>query len=277
MSLSVQNLGYNHVSNREEESHHTGTLDNDPFADKDDARTGLKNNGLTQGSSATQVHDEVSPHASLEAANDKAHAITEKAEPDLHWTNKLKIQNPKPSSQISSLCSDWWLWEILGMSLSIICECVVIWLLIYMDKSPLSKWNGPISFNAMISIFAVIAKSAVLVPVAECISQLKWHHFETARALKDMDVFDRSSRGPLGSLELLRVINFKSPVASLGAIIIFATLAFDPFTQQIVSFPLRSVPQGNETATFQISHTYSIVNMLSGRLCFSLLACQECT
>jgi Protein of unknown function (DUF3176) len=125
-------------------------------------------------------------------------------------------------------------------------------------------WKSKISLNAIISVFATISKSALLVPVTACVSQLKWRHFEyNARALKEMDVFDRSSRGPLGALELLMSVNWRAPVASIGAGIILLALAIDPFTQQILEFPVRTVPVsvGNGSAVvqaaFQVSNVYN--------------------
>jgi len=116
----------------------------------------------------------------------------------------------------------------------------------------------------MISVFATISKSALLVPVTACVSHLKWRHFESkAHMLKEMEVFDRSSRGPLGALELLMYINLRAPVASIGAGIILLALAIDPFTQQILEFPVRTVPAsvGNGSAAvqaaFQVSNVYN--------------------
>lgn len=142
------------------------------------------------------------------------------------------------------------------MLLSIICEAAVIVILGCMDGKPLSKWKSKISLNATVSIFATIAKSAVLVPVAECISQLKWHYFESTHTLNDLEVFDRSSRGPMGSLDFLWDIGYKSPLASLGAFIVFTALAIDPFTQQILSFPAQNVTIDNGKASFQIANSY---------------------
>ncbi len=92
--------------------------------------------------------------------------------------------------------------------------------------------------------------------VTACLSQLKWHHFERAHILNDLDTFDRSSRGPWGALELLLQINAKAPLASLGAVIIVCALAIDPFTQQILAYPVKSVVSGNNTALFPISTSY---------------------
>ena len=46
-----------------------------------------------------------------------------------------------------------------------------------------------------------------MIPVIECISQLKWLWFvDRYRILADFDVFDRASRGSWGSLQLLTLL-----------------------------------------------------------------------
>ena len=55
-----------------------------------------------------------------------------------------------------------------------------------------------------------VAKAALLLPVAECISQLKWIYFqEQARTLEHIDLFDRASRGPFGALQLFWGLNHR--------------------------------------------------------------------
>jgi hypothetical protein len=133
-----------------------------------------------------------------------------------------------------------------------------------MNGKPMTLWKSRISLNAIVSVFATISKSALLVPVTACVSQLKWLHFENkARFLEEMDTFDRSSRGPLGALELIAKINLRAPAASIGAVIILLALAIDPFTQQILEFPVRTIPNslGNSSAgvqaAFQVSNVYN--------------------
>jgi len=133
-----------------------------------------------------------------------------------------------------------------------------------MNEKPLTQWKSKISLNAIISVFATISKSALLVPVTASVSQLKWLHFEQkAHILEEMDTFDRSSRGPLGALELLIRVNLRAPAASIGAVIILLALAIDPFTQQILEFPVRTIPTslGNGgagvQAAFDVSNVYN--------------------
>lgn len=60
--------------------------------------------------------------------------------------------------------------------------------------------------TAIIAALAQTAQSALLVPVASCIGQLKWKWtwFEKkSRRTIDLETYDMASRGPEGSLKLL--------------------------------------------------------------------------
>jgi len=83
----------------------------------------------------------------------------------------------------------------------------------------------------------------MLVAVNESISQLKWLWFREPRLLRDMQVFDDASRGPIGAARLIFRTNVVR-LAALGGLVVVVSLLMDPFTQQIVSYPSRSVQAG---------------------------------
>jgi len=86
----------------------------------------------------------------------------------------------------------------------------------------------------------------MLVPVAECIGQLKWLWLQSPRKLQDIQIFDDSSRGPMGSLRL--IFSEKGiRLVAIGALITVLAVVMDPFTQQIVSYPTRNVAVENAT------------------------------
>jgi len=128
-----------------------------------------------------------------------------------------------------------------------------------------------------ISVFSTLSKSALLVAVAEGISQLKWIYFRERRhRLYDLQVFDEASRGPWGSLQLLWVLRLQAVVASVGAVITVASLAMDPFTQQILAYPEVTVNvTGNDSyssATIGTANAYdwadygSLVSSVLGKI-----------
>ena len=89
----------------------------------------------------------------------------------------------------------------------------------------------------------------MLLATTQCVSQSKWLLFHRkSRKLIDFQAIDEASRGPFGSLYLLMRLKGRASLASAGAIIIFASLAVDPFTQQVLSYPLKSVVVVGEAA-----------------------------
>ena len=81
------------------------------------------------------------------------------------------------------------------------------------------------------------------------IGQLKWHWFQKDHLLRDVVSFDSATRGPLGSLVLLRKLGLQNPLASCGAFITILMLGVDPFTQQIIRYYNCSQPMDLHRAT----------------------------
>ncbi|KAH7081066.1 hypothetical protein FB567DRAFT_595379 [Paraphoma chrysanthemicola] len=158
----------------------------------------------------------------------------------------------RQSSTFVNRLSDWWWWELGSVVLSLACFiAIVVTLLIIQDKA-LSSWHSAIAPNALISTLATVSKASLMLAVAACISQIKWLYLRNStRSLHDMQVFDDASRGPLGALELIMRLDIKEAFghrsggagwAFWASILTILALALDPFAQQILSFPLRSVP-----------------------------------
>ncbi|KAK5655129.1 hypothetical protein OQA88_6028 [Cercophora sp. LCS_1] len=149
-----------------------------------------------------------------------------------------------------------WLWEFASLAVSTLAMMVIIIILIKVDGTALSDWTFPVQPNSMVSVFMTISKSALLVPIAECISQSKWLQFRQApRPLAALDDFDEASRGPWGSFMLLFSPRAAGMIAWSGAILTIASLALDPFTQQILAFPSRNVPSPAEVAEIAVSQS----------------------
>ena len=143
----------------------------------------------------------------------------------------------------TSFVYNWWLC-ILSVVVSILAMVAIVVLLAIADGSSLPRLPLSITVNTYISFFATIAKAAMLVPVAESISQLKWLWFRQARKLEDIQIFDDASRGPLGSIRLIlrmKAIQF----VAVGGLITVLSMLLDPFIQQIVSYPARSIEVGS--------------------------------
>lgn len=75
--------------------------------------------------------------------------------------------------------------------------------------------------------------------MGECIAQLRWVSFrKLSQPLSHVQLYDSASRGPWGSLSILIKDKFRSLV-TLGAFIVLLALAFDPFAQQLISYPVQ--------------------------------------
>ncbi|KAI1736969.1 hypothetical protein F4680DRAFT_460729 [Xylaria scruposa] len=133
-----------------------------------------------------------------------------------------------------------WLWEILSIALSGICIILIFVILKIHNQKPVPQFAYGITSNAIISTLATFSKSLLLVSVAAAISQLKWHWFQNTEGRRVIDTqrFDDASRGPWGSLVFL-VGPSRWSLASMGALVSILALAFEPFTQQLTTYPVR--------------------------------------
>jgi hypothetical protein len=99
---------------------------------------------------------------------------------------------------------EWWLLEIFSWIFSLVCMLIIFAVLLKYDGKPMPQWKLGVSINAFISIFSGFAKSALLLPTAEALGQLKWSWFKKEeKKMIDFEVMDSASRGPWGSMILL--------------------------------------------------------------------------
>lgn len=139
----------------------------------------------------------------------------------------------------------WWP-ECLAMLGSIAFLIAIAAVLLAFHTKPLATWSMPwqIKPNTLVSILMTLCRLTMLVVVAECLSQLKWVYFQQrAHPLTHFQVFDDASRGPWGSLRLLIAVNWTAIAASFGAVITILALAMEPFTQQVLSYPVRNATE----------------------------------
>ncbi|CAG8390446.1 unnamed protein product [Penicillium salamii] len=156
------------------------------------------------------------------------------------YTSLRKGIKPKPKNwSWRFLCLDTWIPEIIATLFSIACFIGICGILLaYNQKSRPELYYG-LSLNAIISVLATGCRSSLIFVIGEAMGQLKWTWFYAKpQRLIDMQTLDSASRGPLGSITTLFKGTRRS-LASLGAVIIIFLLAFDPFIQQIISYPIR--------------------------------------
>lgn len=138
--------------------------------------------------SLPDAHYLLSPDDQLSTRSERSHPV----EPRFFKRSRLET------------LKDIWAWEVLSLFLSLASVFAIAVTLAILDGKALSWWKMPIKPNALISVFATISKSSLLLPTSECISQAKWIHFAKRKhCVKDLQTFDDASRGPFGSLIFL--------------------------------------------------------------------------
>jgi hypothetical protein len=183
------------------------------------------------------------------------------------------MEPPSSILQWKHRAENSWYLETLALAGSLISLLVMVALLFRFDGSPTFHWYG-LSLNTIVSISSTASKAWLLLAVSEAISQWKWIMFSQMRhRLRDFEVVDSASRGPLGCFEVLArrtggsvhvsaqfpcfVLICYSVALALGALITILTLAMDPFAQQLlgVHSEMHYIPQSN--ATLAIARRYA--------------------
>ncbi|KAL2839639.1 hypothetical protein BJY01DRAFT_237013 [Aspergillus pseudoustus] len=204
-------------------------------------RSGETERGVEPARNRSPSRESRSPSVAA-PQNQDASGTCQKDEPFTNKTGKFLLGK------------DSWLWEIASLVFSAACVVAMVAVLINTQGMALAAWGLSIAPNTVISVLATVSKTSLLLPVTESISQLKWLHFNRAHRLSDLDLYNNASRGPLGALFF--VFRLPLTLGSLGAIITIVALAFDPFAQQLVSYPSRQAALHNETASFRVSQVY---------------------
>lgn len=150
----------------------------------------------------------------------------------------------------------WW-WEITAQIFSLICMCLIIYVLARINNRKLSDWTYPIQPNSVISVLTTAGKTSMFVSIASCLGQLKWRHFsEKPHPLRHVELFEDASRGPWGSLRLLADFSVRSILAWGLGLITLLSLGMDPAAQQILEYPTRATVLNNSTAELAIARSY---------------------
>ena len=106
----------------------------------------------------------------------------------------------------------------------------------------------------------------MLLAATESIGQAKWLLYrKQSRNLADFQTIDEASRGPWGAFQLLyRFLDGRTILASAGAFIVLVSLAVDPFTQQILSYPsVSNVTSGYRQPSFPRVTTWNTTGSLT--------------
>lgn len=201
-----------------------------------------------------------SPRASINAIPRKPVAspsLTNIPAPQDNVPPVQKIQKKKKRPLRNCVPSYAWTPEIASVVLALLMLAAIVILLATRRGKPLPSWPSILGINSLVAIFSSVFKVALLFPVGEGVSEIKWWWFANPKPVSDFDRFDSASRGPWGALKLL----IKHPMnlfSSLGAAIIILSLAVDPFTQQVLRFYNCSTAINGYTATVARTNSYTI-------------------
>lgn len=179
-------------------------------------------------------------------------------------------------------CRKGWWKEILWGLLSVAFLVGIVITLFNINGMLLSTWTSKIALspNTVISTLSTLGKAAMMLPVGESISQLKWLHrqSDTKRSVPrcpltcyfvlisfrpmHMQSFDDASRGPLGSVAFFwkgRKYGTLGLLTYVGCVLTIAAVALDPFAQQVISFPSKQTELDGE-ALVKRSQVYDYGN-----------------
>ena len=159
------------------------------------------------------------------------------------------INRPRPSmrtedtSVLKKLMFDSWVGEAGIMAFSMGCLAAIAIIVNLRDGAPLPQWRGGVTLNTVIAVLSTTARSGMIFVVSATMGQLKWCWLgQTRRRLVDMQVMDDASRGPLGAARVLASLT-GGTMATLGAVTTVLMVAFSPFLQQLLTYPLHEVEQ----------------------------------
>lgn len=157
----------------------------------------------------------------------------------------------------------WWWWDIGAAAVSVICLGLIVGVLVEANGKPRDSWPLAIQPNSIIAVLTTVGKSALLVPIASCLSQLKWRLIYTrARPLSYLQTFDDASRGPWGSFMMFWTLPLQSKLGCALALITILSLGIDPSAQQILDFPIKERRLDNVTAQMGVAQNYSSKSFL---------------
>ncbi|KAL2682804.1 hypothetical protein Neosp_007259 [[Neocosmospora] mangrovei] len=157
----------------------------------------------------------------------------------------------------------WWWWDIGAAAVSVICLGLIVGVLIEANGKPRDDWPLAIQPNSIIAVLTTVGKSALLVPIASCLSQLKWRLIYTrASPISYLQAFDDASRGPWGSFMMFWTLPLQSKLGCALALITILSLGIDPSAQQILDFPIKERKLDNVTAEMGVAQNYSSKSFL---------------
>ncbi|PYI04662.1 hypothetical protein BO78DRAFT_462472 [Aspergillus sclerotiicarbonarius CBS 121057] len=155
-----------------------------------------------------------------------------------------------------------WAWEIVSCVIAVAALVAIIVVLYNYDGQPIPDWPYGITLNALISLLVTVMKAAMVFPITEGLSQLKWSWFNRGNRLSDLSLLDAASRGAVSAtLVLFRFL--PRHLVSIGCFILVVAAAIAPFVQQVINTTAQPVPSPDQSS-IRICNTSSYVDYGEG-------------
>ncbi|KAI0380397.1 hypothetical protein F5Y04DRAFT_97592 [Hypomontagnella monticulosa] len=147
----------------------------------------------------------------------------------------------------------FWVWEIVSVFVSFGLIAATFSILSNYNEKKVPEWPLSINLNTLVALISTIMRAAMLVGVAEVISQTKWSWFSRPRRLRDLQYFDEASRSVSGSVKLL-VFAHGSTLGVIGALITILSLGMGPFAQQAIKTVSCRQTHTESNASLPVAH-----------------------
>ncbi|CAP69497.1 uncharacterized protein PODANS_1_11590 [Podospora anserina S mat+] len=153
-----------------------------------------------------------------------------------------------------------WIVELTCCFISLVCLALTIAVFKIHEGQSLSEWPMAISLNTLVGFLVAIAQAALVVPLGEGLSQLKWNSFARGeKDIRDYGVFEDARRTPIGGIKLM--LKRKGRALGMSAAALLATaFLLSPLTQAAITYPLSDGGSGiavGGTATVPRSEAYT--------------------
>ncbi|KAI0160636.1 hypothetical protein GGR57DRAFT_499313 [Xylariaceae sp. FL1272] len=152
--------------------------------------------------------------------------------------------------------TSWWL-EIASEIFSVATLLALIILLTKLDGRPLSTWTIAVSPNAVIAVLSIATRASLVYALGQVVSQLKWLHLlRKPDSLADLQHYDDASRGPFGAIRIFWTVRSASFVTYIACLAILLSLAFEPFSQQLLHYAERNITVPGVQSSVSYSKAY---------------------
>lgn len=190
--------------------------------------------------------------------------LTETESPRRHLgsvTGKLRLtKKPRPQQGKPQAAFSGWKLELLACLVFLAALGAIVATIYPYQGKPLPQWPLGVSVNTLLAIYGGVMKATMIYVVGSCVAQLQWSWFSPERPLIDLSRLADLSHGDIpGAFRWLWSNHIRQPLITLGAVVVIASIALEPFIQQLTSYVDCSVPVENLRVAPSMPRTNYIV------------------